>query len=135
MEGLFTIMYFWVSGTREYDTVKSFFMGPDATIFQDTLIFSLMATFAVAAIYYVGLNRFYSLHKNWMWGIFLVLSGVIAFGISYSMVGTYVYPLPQPIELLGWKFIILSSFYGLLYFFLWSLLMRRWSIFASKTPF
>jgi hypothetical protein len=139
MESLFKIMYFLAANDPGYNegTIRDNLLGiNDATgdVFENTLLLSLLAALVIAILYYLILNRFFTLNKIWIWGIFLAISTCLGWLIAYYFVGTYIYEVPAPIEALGWKFISLSAIYAALYFYIFSLLFKPWSVFAKFIP-
>lgn len=139
MEGLFKIMYFLAANDPGYNegTIRDNLLGINGAIgdvFENTLLLSLLVTLVIAILYYLILNRFFTLNKIWIWGIFLAIAVGLGFLIAYYFIGTFIYQVPDPIEALGWKFISLSAIYAGLYFYLFSLLFKRWSVFAKFIP-
>lgn len=141
MEILFKIMYFLVALDPKFQLgmMRDQFLGTgiaESAIFTDTVLLSLLIMGVLSALFYLVLNQFLNLNKIGIWFLFLIIAGAICFQISLLMVGGEggIYSPSDPIESIGWKFIGMSTVWGMLYFYLFSLLFKRWSKYAKYCP-
>ena len=141
MEVLFKIMYFLVSADPQYKIgiIKDQLLGEgiaEKAIFTDTLLASIISMAVLSAFFYLILNNFLSLNKKWLWFVFMAIGAVICFFVARYIIGndTGIYRPGNPIESLGWKFIGMSAFWGAVYFYLFSLLFKRFSKYAKYCP-
>lgn len=103
-------------------------------IFPNIGLLNLAVSLALVVIFYYVINRAMGVatfNKGRHWAIFLVLNALIAFGITVWQASaqqvtehSYIYWLAT------WNAIL-----GLLWFFLFSVLLKRGSTNASTTPF
>jgi len=145
METLFSILYFLVTNDAQYDDlIRPEMLGLDgveSSIFTNTLLMSLLSMLLLSIVFFLVLNRFFPLNQKWMWFISLFIGGLICFQISLSTIAgpTGIYsesnigPLSE-MPALGWKFIGSSVFWGMVYYYLFSIIFNRWSPFAKYTP-
>ena len=141
MEVLFKIMYFLVAMDPQYKVgfIRDELLGigaAESSVFVNTLLLSLGTALLMAMLFYLLLNRVATLNKMWLWVLLgLIVSG-ICFGISQFQIGNQngIYPNPEPIEALGWKFIGMSAFWGFIYYYLFSLALKNFSIYAKRLP-
>lgn len=136
-EILFNILYFLVSFDPQFESLRDYFLGMNGIEedpFTNTLLVSLLGAIGLAVLFYVVLNRLMYLNYMWAWLLTALVMGIIAFNISYYQCGTYVYDPADPIGAAGWKFIGMSTILGILYFYLFSLLFKGFSIYAKKLP-
>ena len=141
MEAIFKIMYFLVAMDPQYKVgfIRDELLGVGAaenSIFMNTVLLSLGAALLVAMVFYLLLNRVATLNKMWLWLLFGLLVAGICFGIAQFQVGheDSIYPNPEPIEALGWKFIGMSVFWGFVYYYLFSLALKNFSVYAKRLP-
>jgi len=136
-ETFFGILYFLVSGDPQFSSLRDYFLGMNGVEedpFINTLLLSVLVALGLALVFYLLLNRVMYLNYLWAWVLAAVVVGVVAFNIAYFQCGTYVYDPSDPIGPAGWKFIGLSTFWGIVYYYLFSLLLKRFSIYAKKLP-
>ncbi len=101
-------------------------------IFSSVGLLTFLLAAVTAAIFYVGLGRWRPVfEKTSHWIIALVLTALIAFLLA----------LTQSRGTLGatdsytMRFALFNALYAVVYFFLFSILFKRFSVFARHTPF
>lgn len=141
MEALFKIMHFIAATDPQYQVgiIRDQILGrgiAEKAIFTDTLLMSLLAAAGLSVFFYLVLNNFLNLNKKWLWFVFMIVAGVICLLIARAIIGnsTGIYPPGNPIEPFGWKFIGMSAFWGMVFFYLFSLIFKRFSKYAKYCP-
>ena len=136
-EILFGILYALVKGDPQFNALRDYFLGLNGIAvdpFTNTLLLSVLIALVLAIIFYLVLNRLLYLNYMWAWILTMAISGGIAFSIAYFQCGTYVYDPSDPIGPAGWKFIGMSTILGMLYYYLISLMLKGFSVYAKKLP-
>jgi hypothetical protein len=118
--------------------------------FEDSIyplvgLITVVIVIAVPVLYYLVLNRYTAmLHRLKHWLIFLVLSTIAIFLISYWMIdsmyqangfGSYGSDDSSTDNSVMWVFCIKNTFLFIVIFFVFSYFLKRVSIHAKKTPF
>lgn len=128
-----------------FDFLYSYTVGNDYTyinefresVFTNIGVVTLIVSLVLCLLYYPVINRITDKMDQFVhWVIFLVLAGV--FGGVYALVtaNNYIVGIlgdtePQ-VPVLLW---VMNGVYALLYFFVFSILLKKSSKFATKTPF
>ncbi|MBC8152639.1 MAG: hypothetical protein H7Z72_06990 [Bacteroidetes bacterium] len=103
-------------------------------IFTPVGLITLFVSLALAVIYYLGLGRWKAVfHRTPQWVITLVVAAVFAFGYALF----YAKDRTQADETDGYMtgFGAVNAIYALIYFFVFSIGLKGFSIFARRTPF
>lgn len=137
MRILFKIIHFLSSADPEYGygPIQDWMLGQkEVNVFVDTLLLVIGIAVVVSALYYFVFNIFLKMNYRWAWFLFAIIVVGVSFGVTYSYIGSYVYPVGELIMPFGWKFMAENSFWGFVLFYLSSLLFKRWSTFAKNIP-
>jgi hypothetical protein len=102
-------------------------------VFPTVGLFTLAFTLVIALIFYVLLGRWRPVwEKTGHWLVTLLLisatSGFVALGMAKSATG-------EEANAYMYSFSMINALYSVVYFFVFSLLLKRTSIFAKRTPF
>ncbi|GAB3315822.1 hypothetical protein GCM10027299_05300 [Larkinella ripae] len=103
-------------------------------IFTPVGLITLLFSLALAALFYLILGRWKSVfYRTSHWVITLVVAGIFgyAYALWYAMDATDAEDTDSYMQGFGG----VNLLYALIYFFLFSLLLKRFSIFAKRTPF
>ena len=103
-------------------------------IFTPVGLITLLVCLILAAVFYLVLGRWQSIfHKTSHWAIALVVAGIFGYGyaIWYALSATGAEDTDSYMQGFGG----VNLLYALIYFFAFSLLLKRFSIFAKRTPF
>lgn len=101
-------------------------------IFSTVGLITFIISVVICLIFYLGLGRWKpGFHKISHWIITLVINSSICFGLSFSMAKG------ELGESDGYmiRFALVNALYALIYFIIFSLLLKRFSIFPKRTPF
>lgn len=100
-------------------------------IFSSVGLFTLLLALVVCIIFYAGLGRWKPVfHKPGHWVITLVLVAIISFLLAYFQAkGTL-----ATTDSYTTRFALFNALYGVIYFIIFSLILKRFSIFAKHTP-
>ena len=101
-------------------------------IFSSVGLLTFLLGAVAAAIFYVALGRWKPVfEKPVHWVITLVLTALIGFLLAYTQArGTL-----GATDSYTMRFALFNALYAAVYFFLFSILFKRFSIFARHTPF
>ena len=101
-------------------------------IFSSVGLMTFLLAAVTAAIFYVGLGRWRPVfEKTAHWFITLAITALLGFLLAYSQArGTLGATDSYTI-----RFALFNALYAVIYFFLFSILFKRFSIFARHTPF
>jgi hypothetical protein len=101
-------------------------------IFSSVGLLTFLLGAVAAAIFYVALGRWKPVfEKPVHWVITLVLTALIGFLLAYTQArGTL-----GATDSYTTRFALFNALYAVVYFFLFSILFKRFSIFARHTPF
>ena len=101
-------------------------------IFSSVGLLTFLLAAVLAAIFYVGLGRWRPVfEKRVHWVITLVLAALIGFLLAYTQAkGTL-----GATDSYTTRFALFNALYAAIYFFLFSILFKRFSVFARHTPF
>ena len=123
---MFTSIYELLCGKND-DPVYASDVYPNVGLF--TLVFAIV----FAIIFYLLLGRWKPVwDKASHWVISLVILLVIAFYLALSQSKS---ATGEDADSFMYKFAIINSVIALVYFFIFSVLLKRTSIFAKRTPF
>lgn len=103
-------------------------------VFTPVGLITLFVSLLLAAIYYLGLGRWRAIfHRTPQWVLTLVIAAIFAFAyaLSYAKDRTQADQTDNYMTGFG----AVNAMYALIYFFVFSLLLKRFSIFAKRTPF
>ena len=124
METLFRLMYFLVAGDFDGEAESRLL---DGHAFLFTLLAIFVISLLMSVIYYYlfnTLNSKLNFNKLRHWILILIINIIIGSAIFYSIIGTYVYEVGTVIPEVGWIFIVISTFYSALFFYIWSLIIK-----------
>lgn len=101
-------------------------------IFSSVGLLTFLLAAVTAAIFYVALGRWKPVfEKTSHWFITLALTALIGFLLAYTQAsGTL-----GATDSYTTRFAFFNALYAVVYFFLFSILFKRFSIFARHTPF
>ena len=123
---MFTAIYETLCGKTD-DPVYASDVYPNVGLF--TLVFAIV----FAIIFYLLLGRWKPVwDKVSHWVISLVILLIIAFFLALSQSKS---ATEEDADSFMYKFAIINSVIALVYFFIFSVLLKRASIFAKRTPF
>ena len=124
---MFTTMYEFLIGSNEDPTYAD-------QIFSSVGLFTLIFAVVFCLIFYLLLGRWKPIfHKLSHWIITLVIIIVISFGFALTQskgaIGADAYDAYMI------KFSMANALFVAIYFFVFSILLKKASIFAKRTPF
>lgn len=123
---MFTAIYELLSGTND-DPIYASDVYPNVGLF--TLVFAIV----FAILFYLLLGRWRPVwDKTVHWIITMVLLAGIAF---YLAVSQSVNATGEEADAFVYKFAIINAVLVVVYFFIFSVLLKKASIFAKRTPF
>lgn len=118
---------------QDYSYINEFI----ADVFPTVGIVSLLFPLIEALLFYVVINRFTDkLDQLWHWALFLIT--VMIFGGVFSYMTAHNYLLDTNADAnvdVPVLFYVMNAIYCGLYFFVFSILLKRASKFATKIPF
>lgn len=123
LEPIFSaLFYLFMDQNSQYETDE---------VFTTVGVLTIIITLLTCVLFFVIIGRWKPVfHKTVHWVITLVLlaigMGILADTLGYNSDGDGVYSL---------KFGVFNAIYTALYFFLFSLLFKRFSVHAKYTPF
>lgn len=139
MNSILELFYLMVTNDPQYNigTIRDEFLGEgiaESAIFIDTFLMSLLFCGLISGLFYL-LGLFFPINKLVIWIVFLLGAAGACFAFSYNFIGNAdgMFPPPDAIESIGWKYIITSTVLGGIYFSLFSLLFRAVSPISSFT--
>lgn len=101
-------------------------------IFESTGLITLVIAFILAFIFYVALGRWRNVwHTRTHWVITIILSAAIGFGVAFSLAKNELGAVDGYLI----RFAVFNMIYSIIYFILFSLLLKNFSIFSKRTPF
>ncbi|WP_019988035.1 hypothetical protein [Rudanella lutea] len=103
------------------------------TIFNPVGLLTLVVAFVLAAIFYLGLGRWKAVfYKVGPWVVTLIVAAVFgyAYALSYALDQTGADESDAYMQGFGG----VNALYAVLYFVLFSFLLKRFSIYARRTP-
>ncbi|GAB3262849.1 hypothetical protein GCM10027347_28860 [Larkinella harenae] len=103
-------------------------------IFTPVGLITLLVSIALALLFYLVLGRWKSVfYRTSHWAITLVVAGIFGFGYAvwYALDATGAENTDSYMQGFG----AVNLLYALIYFCIFSLLLKRFSIFAKRTPF
>ncbi|TAE27338.1 MAG: hypothetical protein EAZ91_16375 [Cytophagales bacterium] len=103
------------------------------SVFNPVGLLTLIAAFVLAALFYLGLGRWKAVfYKVGPWVITLIVAAI--FGFIYAL--TYALDATGADESDSYMqgFAGVNAFYAVLYFTAFSFLLKRFSIYARRTP-
>jgi hypothetical protein len=93
---------------------------------------TLLAALTVGLIFYLGLGRWRNVwHTRIHWSVTIVLCALIGFGLAYGPAKSMIGSVDGYLVL----FSCMNAFVSVVYFMLFSFLLKRFSIHAKRTPF
>lgn len=111
----------------------------DDPIYEDEIfftvgLFTLIIALGVAILYYLGIGRWRAVFchlKHWIVSLFIVLivTGLLALQQSKSVTQADAFDAYMV------RFAMFNALFAIVGFFIFSLLLKRFSIFAKRTPF
>jgi len=123
---MFTTLYELLTGKNADPTYST-------AIFPTVGLFTLIFTFIAAVIFYLLLGRWKPVwEKTTHWLVTIVIISVVAgfFAISQALSET-----GEEANAYMYSFSLINALYAVVYFFIFSLLLKKASIFARRTPF
>lgn len=125
--------------TSVWTSMYEAFIGPNVNfpeyrsgIFSTVGLMSLLLAIVVCAVFYAALGRWKPVfHKPLHWLITLVLTAVAGFVFAWSQAAGTI----ATSDSYTFSFGLFNALYVSLYFAIFSLLLKRVSIFAKHTPF
>lgn len=108
-----------------------------ADVFPAVGIVSLLVSLAICLLYYVVINRITDkLDQVWHWAVFLLLTAAFGGIFAFLSAQSYLINIQNAdviiIPLLFW---VMNALYCLVYFFVFSILLKKASKYATKVPF
>jgi hypothetical protein len=101
------------------------------SIFPTVGVITLVVSLVIALIFYGGLGRWKPVfHKRWHWVMTLILTAVVGFVLALLFVKDEI----GLIDGYTWRFTFVNALYVGIYFIIFSLILKRFSIFAKHTP-
>ncbi|WP_128544887.1 hypothetical protein [Larkinella soli] len=103
-------------------------------IFTPVGVITLFVSLGLAALFYLLLGRWRSVfYRTPHWIIVLVVAGIFgyAYALYYALGATGAEETDSYMQGFGG----INLLYALIYFFIFSLVLKRFSIFAKRTPF
>lgn len=101
-------------------------------IFESVGLLTVILTLLIALIFYVGLGRWQNIwHTKAHWTITIILSGITGSGLAYSLAKADVGSVDGYLM----RFALFNFVCAALFFFLFSLLFKNFSIYSKRTPF
>ena len=102
------------------------------SIFDAVGLLTLIIVFVICLIFYAGLGRWKPLfHKLSHWIITLIIAAVFGFAFAYVQCSNTLGTTDSYVT----RFSIFNSVFAVVYFVIFSLILKRISIFAKRTPF
>ena len=129
LEGIFDFLYSLVLGYHE--TYENEYV---TDIFPMVGLMMILASAALSAIFYLVLNRTTAKYSTSVyWILFLVLNAIIAFvyAIVKAKEGTAEVSTDNYMIL----FAAINAAYSVVFYFIFSLIFRKFSLHAERTPF
>ena len=105
-----------------------------ASVYPSVGLFTLIFAFSFAVIFYLVLGRWKPIWdklRHWVITIVLLIGLSAFFALTQAKGAT----AEESFNSFMYKFSMVNSFYAVVYFILFSLLLKRASIFAKRTPF
>lgn len=101
-------------------------------IFSSVGLLTFLLAAVIAAVFYAGLGRWRPVfEKTSHWFITLALAALLGFLLAYTQArGTL-----GATDSYTTRFALFNALYSVVYFFLFSILFKRFSIYARHTPF
>lgn len=101
-------------------------------IFSSAGLLTLFVILTVAAIFYIGLGRLSNVwHKLTHWWVTLIFSAILGFLIAFLLAKSELGLIDGYLI----KFALFNAVFAIVYFALFSFLLKRFSIYAKRTPF
>lgn len=103
-------------------------------IFPSVGLFTLVFSLAFAIIFYLVLGRWKPIWdklKHWIITIILLIGLSVFFALTQAKGAT----AEESYDSFMYKFALVNALYAVVYFIIFSLLLRKVSIFAKRTPF
>ncbi len=101
-------------------------------VFASVGLISIIASLVISLIFYIALGRWKPLfYKAVHWIITLSATGFTGFCIAHVLTSKEI----GGTDSYAFRFALINAFYTALYFCIFSLLLKRFSIFARHTPF
>jgi len=129
MESIYKILFFFLSGNSNF--VENYYENYMNDVFPSVLIFNILISLIVAAIFYIVLNRInakFNGIKHWL--IFLAFNIIISFVIAYSTVKSNIDSFESDI----WLFAVNNLLLSAIFYYLFSLALKNFSNYARKIP-
>lgn len=104
------------------------------TIFTPVGVLTLLVTLALAAVFYLGLGRWRAVfHRTGHWVVMLIIVAIFAYAyaVYYALDQTNLPETDSYMQGFGG----VNLLYALIEFVIFSVLLKRFSIFAKRTPF
>ncbi len=101
-------------------------------IYPNAGLLTFVIVFIIAALFYLALGRVSNIwHARIHWVVTMVLAAVIGFAIAYFFAKSEL----GLVDVFLIKFALFNMLCAAVYFFLFSLLLKKFSIHARRTPF
>ncbi len=102
------------------------------TLFSSVGLLTLLIAFGICLIFYAGFGRWKPFfHKLSHWLVTLLIVAIIGFAFAYVQSKNTLGVTDSYVT----RFSIFNSIFAIVYFIIFSLLLKRISIFARRTPF
>ncbi|MBE9462231.1 hypothetical protein ACFP1I_13410 [Dyadobacter subterraneus] len=96
-------------------------------------LFTLVFAFVFTLVFYIILGRSRPIwDKTVHWVITMIILLIIAFGFAYNHAQTVT---EEEENSFFYTFAMVNTLYAFIYYILFSILLKRFSIFAKRTPF
>jgi len=101
-------------------------------IFESVGLLTLLTTLIISLIFYVGVGRWQNIwYTKIHWLVTSLFCAAFGFGLAYSLAKHDLGSVDSYLM----RFAFFNSFYAAVFFFLFSLLFKNFSIYSKRTPF
>lgn len=101
-------------------------------VFESVGLLTVIVSLIIALIFYIGLGRWQNIwHTRVHWVITLIIVAVAGFGVAYSLSKNEIGAVDGYLI----RFALFNMLYAAVFFFLFSLFFKNFSIFSKRTPF
>lgn len=129
---MFEILYSFTI-PQDYSYINEFI----ADVFPTVGIVSLIFPLVLALLFYVLINRFTDkMDQLWHWAIVLIINLIFGAAFAYMTANNYLIDTNADENMtVPVLFYVMNALYCGLYFFIFSILLKKASKFATKIPF
>jgi hypothetical protein len=101
-------------------------------LFRTVGLLNLIISLAICLIFYLALGRWRNVwHTRFDWSVTLIACALVGFGVAFGLSKKSIGPTDSYLLL----FSLMSGFLAIVFFVILSLLLKRFSIHARRTPF